>query len=115
MTQETGFRVFGDVLDREESYLDVSVSGVDEDGDIYLAEGGQGGETWEFDAEEIADLHDDLLAVGQSKIPFPEHGIWTDLDNIGDTRKEVDINQWVDNHLLESQRHLFKAILEAGR
>jgi len=112
---QTGFRVFGDVLDREDSYLDVTVGGVDETGNIYLVEPGTGGETWSFTAEEIADLYDELLLVGADNIPYPTHELWTDLDNIGSTRKNVSINNFVDTDLMESQKFLFMALVEAGR
>jgi hypothetical protein len=115
MPSQSTFRVFGDVLDREESYLDISVSGVDTDGNIYLEESGADGETWSFTPEEIREFHEELLLVGDNDIPFQDHAIWTDLDSIGNTRAEVDINQFVDEYLLESQRNLFKAIIEAGR
>lgn len=115
MPMETGFRVLGEELDREESYLDLTVDGVDEDGRIYLAESGTDGEVWSFDADELEGLVDDLLAIGDSQIPFPDHDIWTDLDNVGQTRASVDINNWVDDNLRLAQEHLFRAILEAGR
>ena len=116
MPKESGFRVFGEILGREESYLDVVVDGVDEDGRIYLTEeNAANGEVWTFTADRLEELHDELLMVGASQIPFPTHQIWTDLDNVGQTRASVDINNFVDTHLRKSQEHLFKAILEAGR
>jgi hypothetical protein len=115
MPKESGFRILGEILDREESYLDVTVDGVSETGQIYLTEGGTDGEVWSFSADRIAELYENLLLVGEGEIPFLDHQIWTDLDNIGQTRQNVDINNSVDDYLRLSQENFFKAIIEAGR
>lgn len=106
--------MFGEVLGREESYIDVEVDGVDSDGNVFLVDKKEK-DTWTISMEELRDLHEDLLAVGESEIPFPKHQIWTDLENLGETRVEADFNHFVDDHLKRSQKNLFKAIIEAGR
>ena len=115
MPKQTGFRVLGEVLGREDSFLDVEVGGVDENGHIYLQESQPNGEEWRLTAEEIAELADELLLVGLDNIPFPSHEIWNTLDTIGQNRKVVDFNNFVDNHIRDAQESLFKAIIEAGR
>lgn len=112
-TKQSGFRVFGGALDRGESYVDLTVDGVDGDGTIYLI--ASDGETWEFDAERLGSLYDDLLLVGQSDIPLPKHQIWKDLDTLTKTRADTNINNFVDDRLERAQKNLFRAILEAGR
>lgn len=112
-TKQSGFRILGDELDRDESYLDVSVDGVDGDGKIYLK--AQDGETWELTAEQLGTLYQDLLLVGQDNIPKPNHDIWKNLDRLEKTRKNTNINNFVDENLQKAQRNLFKSILEAGR
>jgi len=56
------FRVFGDELGREVSFIDVTVSGTDLEGQIYFEEKVDGNETpekWVFDAESLGELHED--------------------------------------------------------
>ena len=114
MPKQTGFRVFGDVLDREDSWVDVSVAGVNSDGEIYLEEKNGDG-SWTFTADRLERLNDELLMVGDSQIPVEDHPMWGRLDAIGEDRKAIDINAFVDENLQESQKALFQALLEAGR
>lgn len=108
---ESGFRIFGDELDRAESYVDVTVSGTDKDGNIYLEDGA--GESWKFSPREIADLHDEDLIVGQSSLPFETHPMWDVLDQIGTTRKNANVNNHADRHLRDSAKNVFKALMKA--
>jgi hypothetical protein len=41
--------------------------------------------------------------------------MWKTLENIGQTRVDVDINNFVDDHLMKSSKHLFQALIEAGQ
>jgi hypothetical protein len=115
MTKENGFRVFGEVLDRDESYVDVDVDGVDPEGNVYLVEQGDKGEAWTVPIEKIGEYHDALLLVGLGDLPFPNHQIWKDLEGVGDTRATIEINKFVDGYLKDGQENIFKAIVEAGR
>lgn len=118
MHKETGFRIFGDELNVKESYIDVEVTGADAEGSIYLTEvvsDGSTPEEWSVTREKLEGLFDDELIVGSDDIPVEGHEMWTTLDEIGDTRRNVDINNFVDQNLRDSAKHLFLALVEAGK
>jgi hypothetical protein len=118
MVKETGFRVFGDELGREESYIDVEITGADRAGNIFITEvvsDGSTPEEWTLSNDELQQLFKENLIVGSDDIPVEGHSMWTTLEEIGATRAQVDINNFVDENLRDSAKHLFLALVEAGK
>lgn len=114
----SGFRIFGDELGREVSYIDVTISGTDRSGQIYLEEivsDGSTPEEWIFTDDEISELFEKELVIESNNIPVEGHSMWTTLEEIGNTRAAVDINNFVDQNLRDSARSLFRALIEAGK
>jgi hypothetical protein len=113
---KTGFRIFGDEINREEAYLDVKVVGTDKDGRIYFSDvDDKIDEEWSFSGDELGELYEEQLIIPSDEIPVPKHEMWKTLENIGETRVDVDINNFVDDHLMKSSKHLFQALIEAGQ
>ncbi len=115
--KKNGFRVFGDELGRNEAWVDVNVSGTDREGNIYIEEVSSKDtpEEWSMGADRLGELYEDDLIVASDEIPVENHKMWKTLEEIGTTRAEVDINNFVDEKLRDSARALFRALIEAGK
>lgn len=109
--KENGFRIFGDELDREEAFVDVELTGVNNEGEIFLYDK-VADQEWVLTATEIQELFEYELAVGSSNIPLEADGIWKTLQNVSETRNSNEVNDKFDNYLKSATENIFRAILQ---
>lgn len=114
---KNGFRVFGDELNRDKAWIDLNVSGTDKHGRIYVIHADANGtpEEWALNSDSLGEMYENDLIVSSDEIPMENHEMWSTLEEIGNIRKNTNINNFVDQKLEDSARSLFQALLEAGK
>jgi hypothetical protein len=104
------FRIFGPEVNQKESYLDVVVDGIGDDGSIYFAEV-NGERDWQLSSERVSELIGDNLLLESSEIS--QHKLWQRLDKLTKDRLEGRLS---DNFAIgsveDAQRSLFNAVFE---
>lgn len=107
------FRILGDEVNEDESYLDVVVDGIGDDGSIYFADVNSGRE-WKISSERVSELISDDLLLEASEVS--QHKLWGRLDKL---TKDLVEGRVTDNFAVsavkDAQRSLFRAAFEETR
>lgn len=107
------FRILGAEVDEKESYIDVIVDGIGDDGSIYLSEV-KGERSWQFSSERVSGLIEDNLLLESSEIS--DHKLWKRLDALTKDRVDGRVTEnFAVQAVEEAQRSLFKAAFEETR
>jgi hypothetical protein len=104
--QSNEFRILGSELGETDSYVDVTISGIDEDGKIYFSENG-GGRSWSVENGEARRLMNQNVMIPSSTVGA--HALWGCVDDIGGERKHTITDDFADENAEEAQRALFLA------
>lgn len=113
VSKDDGFRVFGGVLGLKDAFVDVTVSAVDYDGNVYVTDSNSN--EYEFAEGELKQLREEELCVYEGDVPVPTHAIWDDMESVASTRKNNDFNNVIDELLEDAVRKLFRAVIEYGK
>lgn len=110
VTKSDSFRIFGPQFENKDSYIDVNVSAIDSDGNIYLSD--SDGNEWSRTDSQITELFDSKLIMASENVST--NSLWDVLDTLTTERKNTS-NNFVDAELKAAQKSIFLAIFEATR
>jgi hypothetical protein len=118
MTKLNTIRVYGGLVNSDESYVDYDVVGVTENGGIHLQNVNDSTDTIIWSDDELSQAFDDDLAVDGDNIPIPSDGSWDALDTLTGLRQFNNgdyYNNFSQNKLGLAQKSLFLAIVEQSK
>lgn len=105
---ETDLRILGPPMGLTESYIDVTIDGIDLKGRVYLTKV-DGTEEYVIDSVRLQELHEEDMAVSLSSVP--ESPLWATLDGLTDARNDPELNSDAHMALENAQRSVFAAIM----
>jgi len=107
------FRILGSEVDEKESYIDVIVDGIGDDGSIYFSEVKEE-RSWKFSSERVSGLIEDNLLLESFEIT--KNKLWERLDKLTKDRLEGQVTKnFAVQSVEDAQRSLFKAAFEESR
>jgi hypothetical protein len=100
------FRILGPELGETDSFIDVTVNGIDGEGTVYFSENG-GGREWQLSNKEIRRLSNQNFMIEIENVEA--HGLWDKADGVGGERKHNVTDDFADENTQEAQKSLFLA------
>lgn len=115
MSKLSGIRVFGGVVNSQQSYVDYNIVGTDEEGQIHLENATDATDERVWDNKKIQSVFEDELAVNGGDIPVPGDKVWDDMDTLSKRRSGGTYNNFADEAIENAQESLFLAAVEEGK
>lgn len=110
-TKEDKFRVFGPITGSKDSYIDVEVTGINEDGDVYFTEITQDTpREWAISSDQVKDLLDSDRLVPEAKVN-PSHPLWNLLTVVEASRRNDAATDRGDNLMEDAQDAVWRTVL----
>lgn len=104
--KENGFRVLGSELGEPDTFIDVSVEGIDGDGTVYFGEP-DGKREWDLSASDVRRLTNNNFMVGSSEVEA--HPLWDRAKAVGEDQKKNAKTDYGIENLQKAQKNLFLA------
>jgi hypothetical protein len=105
--KESGFRILGSKLGESDTFIDVTVDGIDSDGIVYFAEkGDKTKRTWNLKTSEVKRLTNSNFMVGASMVE--SHPLWDRAEQVGEDQSDMKTDYGVEN-LEKAQENIFFA------
>lgn len=106
--KESEFRILGSKLGEPDTFIDVSVDGIDNDGTVYFAEvGDKAKREWDLKISEIKRLTNQNVMVGASGVEA--HPLWDRAEQLTKDQDKNAKTEYGIESLEEAQRNLFLA------
>lgn len=115
MSKLSGIRVFGGLVNSEQTYVDYGIVGTDEEGRIHLENTNDASDERVWTNEDVRSAFEEDLAMNGSDIPVPGDKLWDMMDKIGKRRVDGTYNNFATQEIENSQRALFLAAVEEGK
>jgi len=100
------FRILGSELGETDSFIDVTVDGIDEEGTLYFADV-DSNRSWELTNREVTNLMNNNVMIGSDKVVT--HKLWELATVIGTDRETVVTDDFAHENIEEAQRSAFLA------
>jgi len=111
MVKQDRFRAFGPITGATDSYIDVEVTGIDENGNVYFTEEvDTNPREWAVPSDQVKEYLDADRIVAQADIDT-SHPLWFLLDAVESRRRNDVATDMGDNLMEDAQDAVWRSVL----